>query len=653
MLGAGASLAAPASRPLFAWVRDTLMATLELELDPRAVNRLAPEALLSRLAAAGVDIDGELRRILGGGRPNALHAMAAELLARGGAVWTTNFDELVEAAASDAGISYHRLLPDADPSCACQKGHLVKPHGTLSAERVLARSEQVMAPLQPAWAHRLVTDLRDTDLALVGYRGADLDLRPALRTALHEASRAVWFVCEDDEPDLTRRFADPLAAGDLALAISERPDLAALEWGRDRGLTAEISDELLADAREEPQPEKARAAYRPSDLSRARVLDDFGRPLEARRLYAWALRRGPRRRGAAGALYSSGLIHGAPWRGVALAALNLACALPLRWGWPHRQRLPYLTWNVPPHERLPKLERSLASAGDRPALLLSAANAAKEVAPRRAIELGERALSNALEAEDPADAAWAAFILSFAYRWLGDLAKASEYARQLADGYDALAGPVWIAWGYFELAANAALSAEIERAQQAVAVAVEVFSGAGSIFEFDGWCAALTIARLAGDSDGQERALSRARELRGRGPLRKRFTNEVLLAEEAELARADERLDDAERMYAELAQSGTVAQEMLGLLGLGEVERQRSQAPEIARKALRRSVALDFGYGQVHAAITLGLSGETSPEEAERQIDASRFRPPTREDEQGLLRYCQGPDPEKHLLYFP
>ena len=294
---------------------------------------------------------------------------------------------------------------------------------------------------------------------------------------------------------------------------------AALDWGEKRGLTTAIPPSLLRDAAREPILPTP-VDYGPNALLRARVLDDFGKAREARQLYGVALRRGPKRRRAAKALYTSGLIHGAPWRAATVGALSFACRLPIAWGWPHRQRLPYLTWNLPPNERLPLLIRPLDRLDEDPKVLLAAANAAKEVEPIFAAELAARAQQNAIEASEPGNMAWATFVLAFARRWHGDLQAASAAARELADGYDALAGPVWIGWGHFELAAIASFSAELEAARTEVELAVEVFATAGSIFEFDAWCAALAIARAAGDIDRQRRALQRARELLEVGPLR-------------------------------------------------------------------------------------------------------------------------------------
>jgi hypothetical protein len=55
----------------------------------------------------------------------------------------------------------------------------------------------------------------------------------------------------------------------------------------------------------------------------------------------------------------------------------------------------------------------------------------------------------------------------------------------------------------------------------------------------------------------------------------------------------------------------------------------------------------------MHAAITLGLAGAISTDEVERHIKSSVYDPPVRDDEAGLLRFCQGPVAAEHLLCFP
>ena len=646
-------MAAPSQRPLFAGVRRALTADLDLQVEEEAWERLAPEALLSRLSHAGIDIGAELRVLLGGGSPNALHVWAAEVLESGNAVWTTNFDELIEEAARSRSVQFHRLLPDQDPGCRCSLGHLVKVHGTLSSEDVLARSEQVLTPLRAGWLQRLNADLAGATVALLGYAGADIDLRAGLRSALEQTDSAVWFGTEWDRETLERRFKSPLSQGLLKLDLSERPDLVALEWAAARGYLGSVPPELLTLARAPLTVPQPKGRYRVNDLVRARLLDDFGRVEEARRHYRRSAWRGPRRLAALQAVYSSGMIHGSPWRPVVLTVLDGLCALPVRWHWPHRQRLSYLTWNFPPDERLRILERSLVEIGSDPQILLSAANAAKEVNPQRAVEIGERAQREAMERAEPANVAWATFVLSLAQRWLGDLRAAEEQAERLADGFDALAGPVWIGWGAFEQGAIAALKGDPITAVDKMREAASVFTSSGSMFAFDAWCGVLAAERAAGNKGGQVDALGRAQMLMRADDRRRRFKREVLLVEEAELARQAGKIDEAEHAYSELSQSPTAAQKILGLLGWGEVQVRRGAKPEAAWRALHQSDELGFGYGQVHAAITLGLAGEMAGEEAELKIAASVYDPPARADVTGLHRFCQGVDSDEHLLCFP
>lgn len=653
ILGAGASLAAPSGRPLFAAIRSALTQPLDLSISDDQWSRMAPEVLLSRLSAAGIDIDAELRAMLGGGEPNAVHWLAVEVLRHGGAVWTTNFDELIEVAADEAQVDLHVLLPNDDPQCTCGRGHLVKVHGTLNGRSVFARSEDVLRPMPTLLRERLDSDLLEASVAVIGYAGADIDLRMGLREALRGSANAMWFCRSEDEAGLARRFEGAVQSNKLSLSISTRPDLSGLEWAAAEGLTSNIPHELFERAQhkiEFPQPE---VRYEANSLIRAAVVDDFGQALRARELYAQGLRRGPRRALAARALYTSGLIHGTRWRGPVVMGLNLACRAPLRWRWPHLQRLPYLTWNVAADRRLQLLEQSLRRAGPVPSLLQAAANAAKEVDPARAAELAGQARQAARQHSSAPQLAWAMFTLSFSLRWLGDIEAAARAASELVDGVDALAGPRWVAWGRFESGAIAALRGDLRTAVSEMTLAREVFEAAGSIFAFDAWCALIAIQRAAGNEEDERAAYTRALELLDADSLRARFKRDVLLVEEGELARRCGALDEAEDAYVRLSQSPTLAQEILGLLGLGEVQRARGEEPAAARLALARSEQTRFGYGQVHAAITLGLAGAISGEGAEALIARSTFDPPEVHSRPGLLRFCQGAIPETHILCFP
>lgn len=80
---------------------------------------------------------------------------------------------------------------------------------------------------------------------------------------------------------------------------------------------------------------------------------------------------------------------------------------------------------------------------------------------------------------------------------------------------------------------------------------------------------------------------------------------------------------------------------------LGKHDEQLSQIFEALRHLIVPAATAE------HAAVTLGLAGEMKDGEAESRIAASIYEPPQRDDVTGLLRFCQGPDPEDHLLCFP
>ncbi len=221
--------------------------------------------------------------MLVGGEPNALHYAAAAGLGRGAAVWTTNFDELIETAATHQGIDYHRLLQGDEPSCSCGHGHLVKVHGTISGQTIAARSEDVLQPLDEAWVRRLRTDFAAAEVAVVGYAGADIDLRTALRGALAGSTIAEWFEIEARREVLSRRFGDVLASGRLHLRINDRPDLAFLAWAAARGLAEHTPagvDDATRGALVDVVPPAA--AVGADELLRGLIADDFGDFREAR-----------------------------------------------------------------------------------------------------------------------------------------------------------------------------------------------------------------------------------------------------------------------------------------------------------------------------------------------------------------------------------
>lgn len=108
-LGAGASLPTPAGGPLFAEVRDACaervgVRTANWPADDarrKLLDHVIPEVFLKVLADAGYRFEAALARAVAGtpgSGPNAVHDFAARLLAAGGTVWTTNWDDWIEDA---------------------------------------------------------------------------------------------------------------------------------------------------------------------------------------------------------------------------------------------------------------------------------------------------------------------------------------------------------------------------------------------------------------------------------------------------------------------------------------------------------------------------------------------------------------------------
>lgn len=655
VFGAGASWASPSERPLFRAVHRSLFDAVGVRIDAERRWLMAPEALLSRLADRGVDIDGQLRLMLAGGEPNALHYAAAAALGRGAAVWTTNFDELIESATTHLGVEYHRLVPGDEPSCSCGRGHLFKVHGTLSGQTVAARSEDVLQPLDEGWARRLRADLADAEVAVVGYAGADVDLRTALRGALAGSTAAEWFEIEAGGEALSQRFGDALTSGRLHVRIDDRPDLTFLAWAAARGLAEQTPakvDQAARGALVDVVPPTA--AVGADELLRGLIADDFGDFRQARQYYRRGALRGPDRRRSAAAVLSTGLIHGAIWRPAVSVALKAACATPLPRLLPHRQLILYLTWSGQTEAAWRAAQRVLARFGDGdPRLQLQAANLAKECSPADGARLAKAAQEAFIGRREARAAAWATLCRSLSLRWLGQLDDAETQAGALADGLDALAAPVWRAWGHFELGCVACLRGDAGGAVLQLREARDVFAAAGAEnFVFDALCAELAAQRQLG-GDEIDAVHQEARSMLDRGLRTSRFAREVLRIEEAELARAAGRLDDAERLYRQVVGSPTVAQDVLARLGRGEVQRACGQHPHFAQEALERSRELGFAYGTLHAAVTLGLAGVLDLEAAEAQIVSGGFPAPCRDDERGLLRFCLGPSPVLHALSFP
>lgn len=229
-LGAGASVAAPAGLPDFAKLSEGVLGGLgwawhsspgpdgsttgewqQAPYPPFSRVNLAAEVLFGTLHSFGAPFAGQVARVLGdaGHQPNAAHYVAAEVLARGGLVWTPNVDLCIERAfAGRAGTSPHRAgraggrdgVP-LDPLTMAGPGTLVKFHGTAEAPQTLAFTDrELLTPLPADDVEHLAGLAAGRRVVLYGYAGADADLAGLLDAVFAAASRVIWY-----EPDAGRR----------------------------------------------------------------------------------------------------------------------------------------------------------------------------------------------------------------------------------------------------------------------------------------------------------------------------------------------------------------------------------------------------------------------------------------------------------------
>jgi hypothetical protein len=658
--GEGLSRAAPAGLPLFPEFRRALAKHLGLDPEAAAWQGLAPEDLLSRLFDAGIDTDAVLRAVFGEGRPNALHHVIANVLAAGGAAWTTNYDECVEGVAERRGMTIHAItLDEKDIECRCGLAHLCKPHGTVGGRTLVSRVEQVLEPLAEPWRHRLLEDVTDRELILIGYAGADVDLRNALEAAVTKARAATWLVLEGHGDEFERRFADLVASRRLSIIEAKRPDQAFFAWAEARGFDQDISQTLRQElAGELPHPQLELPPLVVDRFTFAGFMDSLGDYREARRMYRGSVWRSGHRGKALRNVVKTGLIHGAWWRPLARVGLRAWTALPRLPG----QSLAYtylllLLEHAASHgDVLPIGQRALERVEATPELALRTANAAKLHGDfDLAVALARDAQEIATKARDLATAAWATNTLCFTLRWQGDLDAASREARRLLEGRESLARPLWVAWGHFHLGASASLSSPPDWASAEVGLAAEQFEALREIRSvIDAYSTLAPMHRLRGETRAAEEAIARAREHLVRWPQLEEYREEVLACEEGELARARGDLTKARALYAQVARSRSLFQRVLALLGLGEIQLRVGEHPSASREALQVSEQLGLEFGIRHALVTLVVGDVIDEDEAVRQIGASTHPAPTRDDGTvGIACYAVGPDPGLHLIALP
>lgn len=286
VIGAGASIAAPTAIPAFDPMRNAILKSIGWNLTEdwkyfvhpelvggkklpqipasRVGGRAAPaEVVFGTLHRFGLPFAPAIEALLTDPAPpyNAVHAVAAELLAAGGSVWTPNIDIAVESAFADrCDGEPDRLVVDIPSGHAVTQltdsfhpGQYVKFHGSADMTGTLAFTDLDLLPRFPAAVAEAFGAAADgCDLVLYGYRGADADLRPLLRAAIDRADTVTWFEPAHDSWESIRasfgskvRFEPAEAGPDFGQNVALMADRF-VSFARDAGYGHSLDPALTA-----------------------------------------------------------------------------------------------------------------------------------------------------------------------------------------------------------------------------------------------------------------------------------------------------------------------------------------------------------------------------------------------------------------------
>lgn len=313
-LGAGASVASPTSLPTFDVVAAAVLRGIgwkpyELGGDAGRLwthpfypsfpsPGIAPEVLFGTLRLFDIEFVREVAEALTAEAPNAVHCIAAEVLRRGGTVWTTNIDNGVELACAERRIETRRAGRAADRSAgllqpleAAREGWLVKFHGSCERRETLAFTDrELLGPLDEADTRYLAKLGRKRTVVLYGYAGADPDLYRLLDAVFKDAEEVLWL-----EPDEGRRaeIKRSFPAADLTFLPARLPDTTAEArsttgselLGLAEKVGIEVAPELAVPLVEQDEGDSVLDAFdldEPPGVTQARIVERFGFPEEDR-----------------------------------------------------------------------------------------------------------------------------------------------------------------------------------------------------------------------------------------------------------------------------------------------------------------------------------------------------------------------------------
>jgi tetratricopeptide (TPR) repeat protein len=641
-LGAGASLPEPSGLATFGHIRNGFISHLSkvirqvdtqditLPQQDHIVKNLKevtpPEAIFRLLDQIDrTALQRGLLQVLSGGTPNKTHHAAANLLAAGGVVWTTNFDTLIERAAG--------LEPIADPRIAFDQRdlasftnpnvRLIKPHGSLARfDSLIFRSQDVFRLLPQPIRDRLVQDVKDYFFVFLGYRAWDLDLKPILSDAVNQFGEGLWFTKPEEENYVKETFAAAVETGRLQICAAEKPSELFWKWSSANGLLSGLPTEVISSPNIEPlvslvdNPRIAASLLRRCgalSIARSLLWDELcGLRLSALEPYFSILRQ---QRSSVGQVYDA-----------IRAVLNLIRPSTFDNG---LYRLAYTFFE----------SGAYSVASSVAGLSISRASPTRRVQLGASLRMAGR-LEEALAVlptvpQDDPDLvdleARVAFERAISLRWLGRETEALALIQAVRDRV-AHAGTHWTGWFYFEEATCLTLRNNTLAAERTALKADDIFRGTENLIgRIDTQILLCTVCRLRGQPDEAWKYLESADQLLQLDGGRRSFTRRACEFERGELLRINGRYEEAARSYRQLRKTRSRLHRSHGFLGLAELERDRGQLSatiEFARYAKRGYNTIGCRWGECQAIVTLYLAGDFSKDAAEREIRETAYDVP-------------------------